>query len=196
MFRWWALAVFVVVVGISGYARRRAHVESGKIARRREAWPLILGRLAVSLPLFGAVVAYLVHPPLMNWSSVEVPEWVPWLGVALGVAAIPGAVWLFRSIGSNVSETVLTKASHTLVTHGPYAWIRHPLYTNGVALFLAVGLMASNWFILLCAVVALLSIRLAVVPIEERALIEKFGQRYVEYRRRTGAMWPRFGSRG
>jgi hypothetical protein len=63
------------------------------------------------------------------------------------------------NLGRNVSETVLTKESHELVTSGPYRWIRHPLYTTGIALFVALGLIAANWFILLCAAAALVGIR-------------------------------------
>jgi protein-S-isoprenylcysteine O-methyltransferase Ste14 len=86
---------------------------------------------------------------------------------------------------------VLTKSDHELVTSGPYRWIRHPLYSSGIALFLAVGLIAANWFILLFVVIALIAIRAAVIPREERALLARFGAGYEQYIRRTGAMWPR-----
>jgi hypothetical protein len=47
---------------------------------------------------------------------------------------VPAAWWVFSSIGRNVTETVLTKADHTLVTTGPYRWLRHPLYATAAAL--------------------------------------------------------------
>ena len=109
---------------------------------------------------------------------------------------VPAAYWLFSALGRNVSETVLTKQQHELVTHGPYHWIRHPLYATGITLILAVGLMAANWFILLLGVVALAAVRLAVIPMEERALLAKFGNDYRDYIQRTGGMSPRvFGGR-
>jgi protein-S-isoprenylcysteine O-methyltransferase Ste14 len=94
-----------------------------------------------------------------------------------------------------VSETVLTKADHELVTSGPYQWIRHPLYTTGIGLFIALGLIAANWFILLCAAIALVSIRAVVIPREERALCDRFGASYEQYVVRTGAMVPRVKGR-
>ena len=94
------------------------------------------------------------------------------------------------------AKPLLTKADHELVTSGPYQWIRHPLYTTGIALFLALGLIAANWFILLCATVALVAIRLAVIPREERALCERFGAGYKQYMSRTGAMWPKYWATG
>ena len=109
----------------------------------------------------------------------------------LGLSAVPAAYWVFTSLGRNVSETILTKSHHTLVTTGPYRWIRHPLYTTGAALLLAIGLMAANWFILLLGLGALASLRMVVIPLEERELLRKFGDAYRAYMHRTGRLWPR-----
>lgn len=194
MFRWLALVALAGCVGVSAYYRHRARREGGTIPRSREAPLLVLGRVVVAVPLFLAVLAYVVSPSWMAWSAVAVPGWSRWLGVALGLLAVPGALWVFASLGRNVSETVLTKAHHTLVTTGPYRWIRHPLYATGGVLVLAVGLMAASWFILLFALIALATIRLVVVPLEERELEAKFGDAYRRYRERTGALVPRVTS--
>ena len=37
-------------------------------------------------------------------------------------------VWAFQSLGSNLTDTVVTRRQHTLITHGPYRWVRHPFY--------------------------------------------------------------------
>ena len=117
--------------------------------------------------------------------------WLRWAGVVLGLAMVPAAYWVFSTLGRNVSETVLTREHHELVTTGPYQVIRHPLYATGVGLFLAVGLMAASWFILLFALIALVAIRVVVVPLEERELEAKFGDAYRSYRQGTGALLPR-----
>ena len=101
---------------------------------------------------------------------------------------VPAAWWVFSSIGRNVTETVLTKADHALVTTGPYRWIRHPLYTMGGALFVAVGLMSASWFILGVACLAVALLRVVIVPREEHALIAKFGDEYRAYMNRTGVV--------
>jgi protein-S-isoprenylcysteine O-methyltransferase Ste14 len=196
MFRWFALVSLVGCLGISTYYRRRARVEGETIPRGRERPLLIAGRALGALPMFGGMFTYLVNPRWMQWASLETPLWTRWVGVGLGLLAVPAAYWVFSSLGRNVSETVLTKAHHELVTHGPYRWIRHPLYAMGASLFLAVGLMAANWFILLFAVIAFIAIPLVVIPMEERALLAKFGDDYRDYMQRTGGMVPRvFGRR-
>ena len=195
VFRWVALVVFVATVGISAVLRRRARRLAGAIPRSREPAALIAGRLVVALPLFGAVLAYLVRPASMAWASLALPLWARWVGVGLGVAVVPAAWWVLSTLGANVSETVLTKEHQQLVTAGPYRWVRHPLYTAGLGLFVAVGLMAANWFILSWALVALLAILLVVIPREEAELVARFGDAYRRYRRGTGALLPSLRTR-
>lgn len=190
LYRWCALVTLVTVIGISGTFRRRARAISGTIPRQSEQSALVAGRLALGLPLFVSVVAYLANPRWMAWAAVPLPAPLRGLGVALGALVIPGALWVLTTIGENISETVLTKERHTLVTHGPYRWVRHPLYTVGTTMFVAIGLMAANWFILAAAAAVLLAIELIVIPLEERQLIAKFGNEYRMYQATTGRMIP------
>jgi protein-S-isoprenylcysteine O-methyltransferase Ste14 len=104
---------------------------------------------------------------------------------------LPLLVWLFRSLGRNISETVLTKADHRLVTHGPYRWVRHPLYSVATVAFLALGLIAANAFIIALGLVIFGGLALFVVPREEAELAAKFGPDYEAYRGRTGGLFPR-----
>lgn len=197
MFRWLALAVFTTALGISAWRRWLARRQTGSIPRGLEPPFLIAGRMAVAVPMFGGVVAYLANPDWMAWASVGIPSWVRWLGVALGVLTVPTVYWVLIALGSNVSETVFTKQQQRLVTAGPYRWVRHPLYGAGIALFLSIGLMAANAFILVCAVVALIGVRLVVVPLEEAQLVLKFGNDYRLYQYRTGSLLPLLrGARG
>jgi len=196
MFRWFALVTLVGTLGISTYYRYRARQGSETILRRSERPLLVLARVVLTLPLFGGIFTYLLNPDWMEWASFAAPLWSRWTGVALGLLTVPSAYWVFSSIGVNISETVLTKEHHELVTHGPYRWIRHPLYTTGLALIVAIGLMASNWFILLFAFIALIGIRLVVIPTEEGALLDSCGVEYRNYMHGTGRLCPRVFGRG
>jgi len=191
MFRWFALAILLCAVGTSGYFRWRARVEGGTIARRAEGGAFVAIRAVVALPLLAAILAYLINPRWMEWSAFNAPGWLRWCGVVLGVFTIPLVFWVLRSIGRNISETVLTKSNHELVTVGPYRWIRHPLYTTGLTLLLAVGLMAANVLMLCLTLLVAVLIGSVVIPREEAELRRRFGDRYERYMEQTGRLLPK-----
>ncbi len=190
-FRWLILAVLLSAVSVSAYHRARARRSGETIARRREGPLFVTVRGLMALTLFGAIVLHVVRPEWMRWASLEVPAGVRWVGVALGLLTVPLVHWVLRTLGPNVSETVLTKERHELVTSGPYRWVRHPLYSTGLALFVALGVMAGSWLVLLASVIAALLLRWLVIPREEQALLARFGDRYREYRQTTGRLLPR-----
>ena len=80
------------------------------------------------------------------------------------------ALWIFRTIGKNITSTVQTREQHELVTGGPYRWVRHTIYTVGTLFFVSLSLLAANWFMGLASlsVLVMLLIRL---PKEQEKLI-------------------------
>lgn len=183
--------IFFTCLFISGAFRRRARATGDVVHRRAESGTLIALRLLVTVPLLLSFLVYLAYPAGMAWAQMALPAWLRGAGVALGLLTIGGAWWVLTSIGRNISETVLTKSDHELITHGPYRWVRHPLYTNGLLLLTALGLMAANAFMLTMVVVCGVAIAVLVVPKEEAELIHRFGDAYRQYRMHTGGLVPR-----
>jgi protein-S-isoprenylcysteine O-methyltransferase Ste14 len=190
-FRGIFLLVFLSSLVISGYHRKRARELAGVIPRRAEGQAALLLRAATGLTFFGTFLVYIFSPRRLAWSTLRLPAWLRWASAGLAIACLPLLEWVFVSIGANISETVLTKSTHQLVSHGPYRWIRHPLYAFASLEFLALSLLSGNWFMLTLAGAALLIFRFVVIPKEERNLVRAFGSRYAEYRTRTGAVLPR-----
>ena len=193
IFRIFAAIIFFTSVGTSIYFRRKADIESGeKISRSVDGTALMTVIKIGGLLLWLSPLVYLLNPAWMAWSRLGLPEWVRWLGVGIGVLCIGLIYWLFSSIGSGITPTSATRKQHTLITNGPYRWVRHPLYTVGASMFIAFGMMANNWFIATLGVLTfiLMAIR---TPREEANLIEKFGNEYREYMKRTGRFFPKVG---
>jgi protein-S-isoprenylcysteine O-methyltransferase Ste14 len=88
--------------------------------------------------------------------------------------------------------SVETKSGHTLITTGPYRWVRHPLYSGLLNEAIGVSLFVANWFVASTAAAtwALLAYR---TRIEEDKLVEEFGEEYKEYQRCVGMFVPRMG---
>ena len=193
-FRGIFLLVFLSSVVISGYHRKRAR-RSGEVIPRRAEGPIaLLLRMAMALGLAVSFLAYVFASDWLVWSTWSLPIWLRSAAAATAIGCLPAIQWVFVSIGDNISETILTKNTHQLVTHGPYRWIRHPLYAVALLELLCLALLANNWFLLLFPCIGVVVFRLVVIPKEEANLIRVFGTRYEEYRSRTGALVPRVGS--
>jgi protein-S-isoprenylcysteine O-methyltransferase Ste14 len=194
IFRIFAALTLFTAIGISSYFRRKADRDSGeKISRSVDGSAMMTLIKIGGLLLWLSPLIYLLNPYWMAWSKVGLPEWVRWLGVGIGILCVIGVYWLFSSIGSGITPTSATRKQHTLVTSGPYRWVRHPLYTVGSSLFIAFGMMADNWFIASLGILTFI-LMAARTPKEEANLIEKFGDEYREYMKRTGRFLPKLGS--
>ncbi|HEX9386957.1 MAG TPA: isoprenylcysteine carboxylmethyltransferase family protein [Anaerolineales bacterium] len=188
-----AALILFTGIGISSYFRRKADRESGEKISRNVDGSVMMTLIKIGgLVLWLTPLVYLINPGWMVWSKIGLPEWVRWLGVGIGILCVMGIYWLFSSIGSGITPTSATRKQHTLVTSGPYRWVRHPLYTVGTSMFIAFGMMVDNWFIAGLGILTfiLMAIR---TPKEEANLIEKFGDEYREYMTRTGRFFPKLG---
>ena len=191
IFRILAAVILFTGMGISIYFRRKADRDSGeKISRKVDGTPMMTAIRIGGLILWLSPFVYLANPAWMNWSKLGLPESVRTVGVGIGILCVLGIYWLFSSIGTGITPTSATRKEHKLVTNGIYHYIRHPLYTVGSSLFISFGMMADNWFIAALGVLTfvLMAIR---TPKEEANLIEKFGDEYREYMKRTGRYLPK-----
>jgi protein-S-isoprenylcysteine O-methyltransferase Ste14 len=190
-FRLMFIGLFVLALFISAYYRRLARKSGEVISRRQEGMPALILRAVLAFPLLLSIILYAINPRWIQWSEAPLPTWIRWSGAGIGVFCILLLRWVLRSIGGNISETVLTKRDHKLVREGPYRRVRHPLYGVGLLLILSLSLIASNWFMILLWIMGVLVFRHVVIPIEEEKLIEAFGEEYEAYREGTGALVPR-----
>jgi protein-S-isoprenylcysteine O-methyltransferase Ste14 len=135
-------------------------------------------------------MAFLVDPGSMAWASFYLPNWMRWCGAALGLATGGLIIWTFRSLGHNLTDTVVTRRDATLITHGPYRWVRHPFYAAFASGVIANTLLTANAFLAIAGTAAFLMI-VARTSIEEQKLVERFGRNYLDYMQRTGRFLPR-----
>ncbi len=195
IFRILSALILLTGMGISSYFRIKADKKTGeKISRKVDGSVMMNIITFLGAALWLSPFIYLINPQWMIWSKIGLPESVRWLGVGVAVANDALIYWLFSSIGSGISPTSATRKEHKLSTDGPYHWVRHPLYTAGAILFISFGMMADNWFIAALGILAFIAMAKR-TPQEEANLIEKFGEEYREYMKRTGRFFPKLGSR-
>ena len=145
--------------------------------------------LLVGASLVGMLV-YSINPRLMRWSALALPFWLRWLGFFIGLAALIIFFWVLRSLGQNFSTTLTIKKDQTLVIQGPYQWVRHPMYTSFVLLWVGYFFISTNWFIGLTGILGFVWAIVVRTPKEEQMMIERFGDEYLAYMKRTGRYLP------
>ena len=190
VFRLTILGVLLLAFGISASFGKRARDEGGTIKRQEESWGILIIRMGVALPLLAVILLNVFWPSSLSWAKFDVPNWLQIAGTGLAILCLPLLWWVFRSIGKNVSETVLIKDEHELVTSGPYTVVRHPLYGSALLLLLSISLVFGDWIIFGYTLAGTLAFRLLVIPAEEKQLLDAFGEDYECYQSRTGALIP------
>ena len=181
---------FIIILPIALSYRLKSQASKEKLDRRAEGLFILLTLRPVALIRMLGVVTYLINPGWMAWSSVGLPTWLRWIGVGVGVTAGTLLIVVMRTLGTNLTDTVVTRARHTLVTTGPYRWVRHPFYVAFALAVTADSMVTANWFLALtgAVTVGLIVIRTAT---EERYLIERCGDAYRDYMTTTGRFFPR-----
>jgi len=180
---------WLTLLPIIVFHRVRSQMTGEKLDRRQEGALILLTLRPAGIAHMVGVVTYMVDPSRMAWSSIPLPLWLRWAGVAVGAASGCLLVWTLINLGKNLTDTVVTRKAHTLVTVGPYRWVRHPFYDAVALAVLANSLVAANWFLL--ATGALLMTMMVIRTRREEAhLLARFGDAYRSYMNRTGRFFP------
>ena len=173
---------------------------SARGAKRNEGVESRASRLSHSLPpLIGALVMAVTQPragffaPRL-WPFGTATYASSFVMVALGLAF---TVWARVHLGTNWSAHVARKLDPELVRSGPYAWVRHPIYSGLLLAFLGLVVGRGDVGALLgCALMWYGFLRK--LRIEERWLQQTFGDAYTRYRAEVPGLlpWPSSYKRG
>ncbi|CCM77464.1 protein-S-isoprenylcysteine O-methyltransferase [Rhizobium mesoamericanum] len=114
--------------------------------------------------------------------------------VILGAILFCMAMWVFRrthkTLGRNWSISLQIREKHELISHGPYALVRHPMYTSFLLMALGQAFLLANWVVGLAGVIGFAVLFFLRVDKEERMMLEIFGPEYRAYMDRTKRIIP------
>jgi protein-S-isoprenylcysteine O-methyltransferase Ste14 len=135
-------------------------------------------------------LAYLKKPDGASLLAVRTDA-IGWLGGGVFLAGLAFHVWSNVSLARGERQGS-AEASASLVTDGPFRYVRNPIYVAGITLLLGVGLLYSTWSAvdLVLPLLLLVFFHLRVVRAEEPALRRRFGSKYEEYCRRVPRWFP------
>lgn len=156
--------------------------------RKRDRGSLI----GLALQGMSYVIVWGLHRAAFTPVSANAP-----IAIAAGLLAIVaaiGSVWLvagaMKTLGKEWSITARLVEGHKLATSGPYAYVRHPIYTGMLGMLVASGVAISHWIALLAALLIFFIGTIIRVRSEDRLLREAFGEEFENYARRVPALVP------
>ena len=191
-FRPIVVVAFLTVIAIALPFRIKSQSTGESLDRTQEGIITMIVLRLFALVLWGSIIAFMIRPASMAWSSLPLTAPLRWSGAGLCVLTAALLIWTLRSLGKNLTDTVVTRQAHTLVTAGPYRWVRHPFYDCMFLFMLGTSLMMANWFVIVSGLIVF-TILAARSRTEEEKLLERFGEPYRVYRATTGRFIPGIG---
>ncbi len=152
----------------------------GKRTTRRETIP------ERAFHVIGAALAAILIFGFQETSKSNIRETI---GFVLTVAGIALAIWARILLGTNWSGMVTLKEGHELIRKGPYAFVRHPIYSGLLLALLGTAIYMGRWEGFLGFAIAFATWFFK-SRIEEKFMVDYFGDRYRGYRREVKALIP------
>jgi protein-S-isoprenylcysteine O-methyltransferase Ste14 len=183
---WLGMVVEVVIRTPFRNSWKKTEKTVRRPSRIEQVLLFLMSVAGILLPLIYSVTHW------FDFADYRLPVWLGWLGVTV----MAGAVFLFfrshRDLKTNWSPVLEIFAGHVLVTDGIYSVIRHPMYASGWLLALAQVLLIQNWIAGPATLIVYIPFYIIRVPVEEKLMLDAFGDPYRDYLKKTGALIPRF----
>ena len=127
-------AIMLVGISIAVPFRRRADRVGGRVPRSADGPGFLTALVVIAVPMMLMPLCFVVHPPWMHWSQLDLPTWVRLGGAPLGAAALILLYHMFSHLGLNVTTTSVPRPDAFLVTTGPedYFSVRQGLEAKGI----------------------------------------------------------------
>ena len=174
------VAYFVYWKTISGNVKTSARTEPF-FSRALRAISIIAAILLLAIPNLN------IH--VLSVRFLPVSELYFWIGLLITISGLGFSVWARSKLGRNWSQEVTIKDNHQLITDGPYAFVRHPIYTG-----LILGFMGSSVALGeirgLISDVLVFAVLLYKLKLEDKWLREQFGESYKDYCKKVAALIP------
>ncbi|MCL2881885.1 MAG: isoprenylcysteine carboxylmethyltransferase family protein [Coriobacteriia bacterium] len=187
------LIIYILAyVVFAGFFVVERFVRRGKDTKNMDRTEHDRGSTTFISAVMGAAIILVPCSPLLNWLGIGSFHlmWLSIVGLLLGVAGLIIRYSAFTTLGRFFSRTLREAEDHTLITSGIYHFIRHPGYLSDLLIFIGLALAMSNLITLIVIVVTFVAAYTYRIRVEERMLIEIFGERYREYQKHSKRLIP------
>lgn len=146
---------------------------------------LALAGVGMIIPLF------FIFSSWLDFANYSLPNWLGWIGAVLFAGASVLLWKTHQDLGRNWTPTLGIRDEHTLISEGIFKYIRHPMYAAHLLWALAQPLLLHNWIAGFSFLAVVIPHYLLRIGDEEKMMLDKFGDEYSEYMKKTGRFFPK-----
>ena len=179
--------IWFVLGTLAGY---QLYLQRNMKSRQRypEGFVLTLQYLS-GIPALGSLILFLVDPDEVSFVFITLPVVVNAIGLVLFNGAALVILWSHIELGRFWSDQLETLPGHRVIQSGPYAYVRHPLYSSYLVLTIGFFLATANWLVGALMLIYFLTVAARAWK-EEAMLITRLGPAYQAYREKTRRFFP------
>ncbi len=173
--------IFCIVWLLAAFRTKRSVYRQSAAQRLRYIIPMLLG-------------GYLIFkgsrlPGSLGHRVVPQSDTLALIGIVLSIAGLAICLWARFTLGRNWSGVVTLKGEHELITRGPYAWVRHPIYTGMLFMLLANVVVLGHDAGMVGFVFVFVSFWIK-LHYEESLMLQHFPDQYPGYQQRVRRLIP------
>ena len=173
--------LFAVIWLLAAFATKQSVYQESRAQRLGYTIPILLGGFLLAK-------GHRLSDPL-NHRVIPHFEALAWTGAVLCIAGLAFCIWARFTLGRNWSGVVTLKGGHELITSGPYALVRHPIYTGLLTMFVATVIVLGHVAGIIAMPFVLVSLWIKLRH-EEKLMLQKFPNEYAAYQQRVKRIIP------
>ncbi len=181
------IACWLIFAAVFIFRRKPPQAETTEAKRDRSAY------LGIVLQMCGYALVWIQPPhrpflPPVFSGGAAIAFSVLTIGLAVGAVCLVAAA--VKMLGKQWAVAARLVEGHKLITAGPYAYVRNPIYTGMFGMLIATGLAMEHWIGLGVGIVLFMAGLVIRVRTEEKLLRSAFGKEFDEYAARVSAVLP------
>lgn len=157
--------------------------EKGKKGKIIKKWTLPVLSILHFIVGIGTFIEFLIIKREMNFTITTV-------GFIMFIIALLGRNWAIKTLGEYHSIHIEIREDHPLIKKGPYIFLRHPYYLSVILELLGIPLIANAFYSFIFSLLVYIPFLLLRVYFEEKAMIDKFNNEYIQYKKETWGFLP------
>lgn len=146
---------------------------------------------AFLIPLMSGIA---IITTVIDWAYIKNGETSSWILKSIGIIIMIFGLYIralaIKILGKQFTSTVQIVQQHTLIIKGPYKLIRHPSYFGALLVIVGIPLFLGSWLGIIISFISMLIAYYYRIKVEEKTLLDYFGNDYYQYRKKTKKLFP------